>query len=522
MTHQRHTADREDQAEVIAFLADPSSYVDVGEVERFETHGNLVFLAGPDAWKIKRAIRFPYMDFSTLEKRAAACAREMDVNHRLAPELYLDRVPITRAGDGKLTFGGSGDIVEWAVHMRRFDQSALLSSIAAAGNIAADLAKAIADAVFDSHRAATRASPISGSAAQMEELVTSVGDRLAQSKVFAAEDVSRFSRDAHTQLIRTWSLLDARALHGCVRRCHGDLHLGNIVLWQGRPTLFDAIEFDEEIATTDTLYDLAFLLMDLDRYRQKRAANIVLNHYLWRSKDELDLQGLQALPLFLGLRASIRAMVTVDRAAQEDGMAAETDRDRATAYLHAAIEYLAPQPPQLIAVGGLSGTGKTTLATGLAPGFSPTPGAIHLRSDLERKALFGVEETTRLAAQSYSPETNKIVYELLCKKAHLALSAGQSVVVDAVYSEPDERSNIEAVARSLGVPFRGLWLTAKDVQQLVTRIAARRNDASDATPNLVADQQTWNTGALSQAWATIDAGAGPDETRRRALAALGC
>lgn len=319
MTHQRRTADRNDQAEVIAFLADPSSYVDVNQVERFETHGNLVFLAGSDAWKIKRAIRFSYMDFSTLEKRAAACAREMEVNHRLAPELYLGCVPITRTGDGTLAFGGSGDIVEWAVHMRRFDQSALLSSIASAADIAKDLAKAVADTVFDSHRAATLVSPISGSA-QLAQLVTSLGEVLARSQVFDAEDVSRFSRDAHGQLRRTQSLLDARALHGSVRRCHGDLHLGNIVLWQGRPTLFDAIEFNEEIATTDTLYDLAFLLMDLDRYRQKRAANIVLNRYLWRSKDELDLQGMQALPLFLGLRASIRAMVTIDRAAQEDSM----------------------------------------------------------------------------------------------------------------------------------------------------------------------------------------------------------
>jgi aminoglycoside phosphotransferase family enzyme len=340
MTQQRRTDDRNDQAEVIAFLADPSSYADVDQVERFETHGNLVFRAGSDAWKIKRAIRFSYMDFSTLEKRAAACAREMEVNHRLAPELYIGCVPITRAGDGRLSFAGSGDILEWAVHMRRFDQSALLSSIASAADITPDLANAVADTVFDSHRAATRASPISGSA-QMAKLVTSLGEALAGSQGFDAEDVNRFSRDAHGQLRRTQSLLNARALQGCVRRCHGDLHLGNIVLWQGRPTLFDAIEFDEKIATTDTLYDLAFLLMDLDSYRQKRAANIVLNRYLWRSKDELDLQGLQALPLFLGLRASIRAMVTVDRAAQEDSMTAEANRERAVAYLHAAVEYLA-------------------------------------------------------------------------------------------------------------------------------------------------------------------------------------
>src|SRR5581483_5953331 len=157
------------------------------------------------------------------------------------------------------------------------------------------------------------------------------------------------------QLHRCSAILDRRAGSGLVRRCHGDLHLGNIVLWQGRPVLFDAIEFDEAIATVDTLYDLAFLLMDLDWHRQRPAANVVLNRYLWRGGDDLALKGLAALPLLLACRAGVRAMVTAERAGQERPPVARRDRDKARAYLAAALGYLEPAPPRLVAVGGLSG-----------------------------------------------------------------------------------------------------------------------------------------------------------------------
>lgn len=519
MVNNTQQADLYDQADVVAFLADPSSYAGVCRVDRFETHGNLVFLAGSDAWKIKRAVRFPYMDFSTLEKRRVACEREIEVNRKLAPDLYLGCVPITRAAAGDLTFGGAGEVAEWAVHMRRFPQSALLSRVAAAAGIPPDLAKAVADAVFASHTKADRAHPRSAGN-EMGQLVASIGSGLARSKAFDAGDVARFARDAQGRLERSRAVLDARARHGCVRRCHGDLHLGNIVLWQGQPVLFDAIEFDESIATIDTLYDLAFLFMDLDRLGQRQAANVVLNRYLWCSRDDLDLQGLQALPLFLGLRAGVRAMVTADRAAQEGGQPARDDQDLARTYLAAALRYLRPRAPSLIAIGGLSGTGKTTLAAGLAPDLDPAPGAVHLRSDLERKLWFGVDETVRLPVQAYSPEANSTVYATLCRKARIALGAGHSVIVDAVHAREDERSAIEAVASGLGVPFRGLWLTASD-EKMAARVAARRGDASDATPQVVARQLTWDVGALSPAWAKLDAGGGREETIRRAMLDLG-
>jgi aminoglycoside phosphotransferase family enzyme/predicted kinase len=509
------------QREAIAFLSDPATHGGVkgntAPVECFETHGNLVFLAGSEAWKIKRAVRFPYMDFSTLEKRKAACLREVEINRRFAPELYLGAVPITRAAGGGLELGGTGEPIEWAVHMRRFGQEHLLSNIAASGGIGAELAKAIADEAYRSHQGADRATAVSG-AAPMEALVTSVSGTLTGLRVFPSEDVAAYQQRARAELQRCSPALDERARRGFVRRCHGDLHLANIVLWQGRPVFYDAIEFDEAIATIDTLYDLAFLLMDLDRCGHRHAANIILNHYLWRTNDDLDLQGLLALPLFLALRAGIRAMVTAERAAQESVEAAERDRDAARRYLHAALGYAAPASPRLVAVGGLSGTGKSTLGAALAAHIGCAPGAVHLRSDLERKTLFGVDETARLPSQTYTKEVSERVYGVLLGKARLALAAGHSVIVDAVYAAPHERQGIEAIATELAVPFRGLWLVAEP-DKLAARVGARRNDASDATREVVAMQLGWNVGVVSSAWARIDAGGTADETLARAFAA---
>ena len=203
-----------DQAEVIAFLGDASSYAGVSHVDRLETHGNLVFLAGAEAWKIKRAIRFPYMDFSTLEKRRAACEREIEVNRRFAPEICIGCVPITHA-DGRLAFDGRGETVEWAVHMRRFNQSALLGHIATTEGISADLAKTVGDIVFKSHHEAERAHSASG-AAPIAQLVSSLSKSF--SLVLDGEDVARFSQQAEAQLLRVAKLLDERAGGECVRR----------------------------------------------------------------------------------------------------------------------------------------------------------------------------------------------------------------------------------------------------------------------------------------------------------------
>jgi uncharacterized protein len=508
-----------DQDEVIDYLADPASYANVGRVERMETHGNLVFLAGDEAWKIKRAVRFPYMDFSTLEKRHAACEREVEINRRFAPQLYLGCVPISRMPSGKLAFGSGGRIVEWAVHMRRFEQSALLSSRAAKAGIAGDVATQLGDVVHDCHERAERAAPPSG-IAPIRNVATDVCHALAKSGLFDPEGIGRLQRDIDHHLERSAAVLDERARRGFVRRCHGDLHLANIVIWRGHPVLYDAIEFDEAIATIDTLYDLAFLLMDLDFCEQRPAANVVLNRYLWRGREDLDLKGLLALPLFLALRAGVRAMVSVDRATQEDDDARRQDIARACRYFKAALDYLEPAPPRLAAVGGLSGTGKTTLAAALAPRVGCAPGAVHLRTDLERKALAGVGEMERLPDSAYTREARMQVYRVLRDRARLALAAGHSVIIDAVFTEQGERSAFEAIAADLGVAFHGLWLETEPAI-LVSRVAERHNDASDATPETVRAQLQSEAGSLSPAWTVVDAGGTASATLRRSASALG-
>lgn len=518
MSGQARAPVAENQAEVIGFLSDPASHVRADGVECVETHGNFVFLAGPDAWKIKRDVRFPYMDFSTIEKRQAACEREVAINRRFSSGLYLGCVPITRSAGGTLAFAGDGDIIEWAVHMRRFEQSALLSSIATKGPIPDDLAKTLADIVFDSHTVAERG-PTSSGSTSIRTLVRSICTSLGTCEALDHGDVAHLSDGLNSQVDSTVNLLIRRANGGFVRRCHGDLHLANIVMLQDHPILYDAIEFDEAMATIDTLYDLAFLLMDLDRHGQRRAANIVLNRYLWRSGDNLDLEGLAALPLFLSLRAAIRAMVTLDRANQENAEAARRDLDRARGYLAAALEYVSRPAARLIAIGGFSGTGKTTLAATLAPSIGRSPGAVHLKSDLERKAMAGVGELERLPCSAYTRESGNRVYALLEEKARIVLSEGFPVVVDAVYASEDERRGIESVATALGVTFEGIWLTA-DRDVLIARVGARRNDASDATADVVDAQLQYEVGTMSSAWRAVDAGGAAAETLRLAASLL--
>lgn len=509
----------DEQAEVIAFLSDPCSWRPAPEkVDHIETHGAHVFLAGDRALKIKRAVCFAYMDFSTLERRRAVVAREVELNRCLAPSLYLGAVAITREPDGRLEIGGDGAPVEWAVAMRRFDGSALLAAMARRGPIDATVIKALAAAVLDAHRSAPQdlgRDVVGDNRALVVELTAGIRSAGGSALARQAADLGLLATRA---LDRVAAMLDARRRAGFVRRCHGDLHLANIVLLDGRPTLYDALEFDEALATIDTLYDLAFLLMDLDVRGHRLAANALLGHYVWLSGEDCDIEALGALPLFLALRAAVRAMVGLQRRAFASGTQPSTGDPGPEAYLSSALGYLAPPPPRLVAVGGLSGTGKSTLSALLAPRFGGAPGALHLRSDLERKALARAGETDRLPPEAYTREASAAVYDRLLRRARLALAAGHSVVVDAVFQEPAERQAVEAVARDLGVAFDGIWLAAP-AQTMLERIRDRRHDASDATPDVALAQLGRPSGAID--WSNIDAGGNAAATLAAAVLKLG-
>ena len=506
------------QTDVIAFLSSPAAYPShPQQVDRHETHGAIVFVAGPDAYKIKRAVRFSYMDFSTLDLRHKAVQREVEINRRFAPDLYLGVVPITRAANGALQIGGSGAAVEWALHMRRFEQSALLSTMVSGRALTPQLAARLADSVRLAHDSVPIVTRLDADV-RIGETAKRVADELSASGpgVFCGQERAFLDR-AMCQIDRARDCLRRRGEHGFVRHCHGDLHLNNIVLWQGMPTPFDALEFDDELATIDTLYDLAFLLMDLMHRQERTLANVVLNRYLWRAEPSLEIEGLVALSLFLGLRAGVRAMVCAQCANQQTPDARGGDIENARTYLAEALDALTPAAPRLIAVGGFSGTGKSTLAASLAPKLNPAPGALHVRSDLERKAMQGAAELERLPEQSYTMEANARVYNRIFEKARVALLAGHSVIVDAVFSKREERDAIEAVARAAGVTFDGLWLRAPP-EILLRRIALRTHDASDATVEVVDRQMRGETGPIS--WIEIEAGGSRDVTRSAALAVI--
>jgi aminoglycoside phosphotransferase family enzyme/predicted kinase len=461
--------------------------------------------------KIKRAVRYPYLDFSTLPLRRAGVERELAANRHFAPDLYIGVTPITREADGNLAVGGSGTPVEWALVMRRFPDGALLSEIVRRGPLGAPLVKALAGAVLEAHRTAapvrTRDEP-----AELRRIVDDViaGLDLCATEVGEPHPdlIGALRRAAHAVLGRTTVLAARRAIEGHVRRCHGDLHLGNVALVDGHPMLFDALEFDERLATTDTLYDLAFLVMDLDAAGHRGEANLLLALYLWLGSDDSDLDALALLPLFLALRALVRAMVGLQRRAAMS-VKATTAGSRASptpeGYLGDAVAWLAPPPPRLIAVGGLSGTGKSTVASALAPEVGAAPGALHLRSDLERKRLLGVGETDRLRPEAYTPGAGAAVYARLLDRARRALSAGHSVIVDAVFATEPNRDAAEALARNVGVAFTGVWLTAP-AEVAGARIEARKGDASDATPTVAAAQRDAGVGQVT--WRSVDTSAG--------------
>lgn len=475
-------------------------------VTRIDTHGASVFLDGKRALKIKRAVRFPFLDYSTLEKRKAACEEEIRINRPLAPQIYHRVVAITEEPDGSVQVGGSGRPIEYAVDMSRFDENMTLDHLAKAGPLDAKLVSAAADAIVASHAAATRAD---GEAwvSSIPALIDGNSNGLEAGGHFDAEDIEKLGKASHEAFLRVRPLLAERGLQGFVRRCHGDLHLANIVLIDDWPVLFDAIEFDAQMATVDVLYDLAFTLMDLLQHDQAGAANIVLNRYLAATPTD-NLDALSALPLFMSIRAAIRAQVALTRLkpphSDDPGIL-----DQARRYFDLARMLIHPPAPRLIAVGGLSGTGKTVLAHALAPVVAPPPGAVVLRSDLVRKQMFGVEDTHRLPPSAYTPEHAARVYDTLAQRARRVLAQGHSAIIDGVFAREDERDAIAALARERNAPLNGLFLVA-DLATRQMRIGSRRGDASDATQEVAALQEHYNIGHVG--WATIDASGTQEQT----------
>jgi aminoglycoside phosphotransferase family enzyme/predicted kinase len=504
----------ESQEPVFAFLADPAAHR--GEsVTRVDTHAAVLFLGRQRVLKVKRAVRFPFLDFSTVAKRKAACEAELEVNRPYAPGIYRRVVPITRDADGRLTLDGRGTPIEWAVEMARFDETRTLDHLADAERIDAALAEALGRTVAEAHARARPVEPapwIAAIFAYIDEHATAFAEN---PDVFPAVDVAALARDGRDAHQRIHSLLVERGQRGLIRRIHGDLHLGNIVLMNEQPVLFDAIEFSPLIASGDVLYDLAFLLMDLVERGLGVPANIVFNRYLLCTQRAEDLDALAALPFFLSMRAAIRAKVTAARLEQAEAEKQPEIRRNARKYFGRARRFLEPAPPMLIAVGGLSGTGKSVLARALAPRLAPQPGAVVLRTDVERKVLFGKAETESLPREAYDLAVTERVYDSIVEKARKVIATGHSAIVDAVFAKPQERAAVERAAAALNVPFQGLFLEAA-LETRIDRVGTRGRDASDADATIAQAQESYELGNLT--WPRVDASGTPAETLVRAEA----
>src|SRR5712692_9400697 len=508
--------DSECQEAVFALLADPATHGG-NTVKRIDTHAASVFLAGNRAWKVKRAVRFPFLDYSTLERRKSACAAELEVNRPFAPDIYLRVVPITREPDGRLALDGRGTPVEWAVEMRRFREDATLDRLADAGSIDARLADALGRAAAAAHAGAAAVEPAPWIKALADYIDEHVAAFAETPELFPPADSDALARASRTAYGRIHPLLVERGRRGLIRRIHGDLHLGNIVLIDGRPVLFDAIEFSPLIASGDVLYDLAFLLMDLTERGLGPAANIVLNRYLLEAARAEDLDALKALPFFLSMRAAIRAKVTAARLAQPATQDKAAIAASARRYFDWARRFIAPAPPALVAVGGLSGTGKSALARALAPELGPPPGAVVLRSDVERKALFGRREHEKLPDAAYAAMVTARVYATIIDKARRVVAAGHAAIVDAVFAQPGERRVVEQSAAILGVPFHGLFLEA-DIAVRLARVGSRGPDASYADAAVARQQESYDLRQID--WRRVDASGSPEQTLARARAAV--
>ncbi|TLG78845.1 bifunctional aminoglycoside phosphotransferase/ATP-binding protein [Methylocystis sp. B8] len=472
------------QDEVVRFLAS----LDGGAERIVTTHISIVALSKTHAYKLKKAVRFPYLDFSTPARRLDMCEREATLNKRFAPQLYLGSRRVTRESNRRLALDGAGEMVDAVVVMRRFADDDLFDQIAKDDRLTREMVESLARQIAKSHDDAAPDRTRGGAAAMrriLDETALSLHKAAAASAKRIDALVARLSQALDTKS----ALLDSRKAQGKVRRCHGDLTLRNICLFEGAPTLFDCLEFDDEIATIDVLYDVGFLLMDLWRVGAYDFSNVAFNRYL-DARDETD--GLPLLPFFMSLRAAIRAHVE----------ASQQNAERARLYFNLAETLLTPAKGAIIAIGGLSGSGKSSIAAVLAPHIGCPPGARVINSDRIRKRLFGVAPTERLPHEAYASTVSAKVYAEMFDVAARTAALGWPVIVDAVFDRPEDREAIQAAAEHARAPFLGVWLDL-DLAQRVARVDARVNDVSDATRDVLHAQMEKATGEIE--WLKIDA-----------------
>ncbi len=456
-----------------------------------ETPISAVFIGAETVWKLRKAVKLVFLDFTTLAERERTARREYALNAPGAPGMYRDVVAITRGAQG-LEIDGPGETVDWVVRMAPVPAGDFLDAVARGGGLTPALLDALADTVAAMHAGQTRSA---------QDPVASLARTLAGNHAsghhagLPGARLDAWHGRARAAFDRVAPWLAARGAEGFVRRAHGDLHLRNMCLWQGLPVAFDAIEFSEAMATIDLGYDLAFLLMDLEILAGRPAANRVLNRYVAVTGDAGLLVG---LPLFLSMRALVRAHVTCHGGGDW------------ACYLDYAEMALADYPQAVVGIGGLPGSGKSTLARLLAPGLGRPPGALVLRSDEIRKRRAGVAPETRLSKAAYTAAVSRAVKAELFAGVARAAQAGHAVIADMTFMDPRDRAALRTAAGK--ATCVGVWLEAP-LAVLEARVAARHGDASDADLGVL--REAARAGAGPGDWFVIDAASAQAEAALR-------
>ena len=484
MNDTTETARETDQAALAAALLDPAVYgLSAAEsVEKLETHISYVFLAGAHAYKIKKAVDLGFLNFKTLPSRRFYCEEELRLNRRFAPALYLAVVPITGTPE-RPVLGGDGPAIEWALKMRRFPQDALLDRLLARGALTPAHIDALAAATAELHDRSARASATDafGTPQAVLQPMRANFTALRANGAEPSADIDTLERWTLAQHAALEPVLHARKRDGFVRECHGDLHLRNIALIDGRITLFDCIEFDPQLRWIDVMSEIAFLVMDLYDHDRPVLARRFLNRYLEATGD---YAGLRLLRFYIAYRALVRAKIHCIRARQPALGDADRVRllDQYRGYVALAQAQTRPDAPRLIVTHGVSGSGKTTLTQPLLEAI----GAVRIRSDVERKRLQGLAPLARTASPvgggSYGADATERTYRRLLDFAGSAVDAGYSVIVDATFLKKAQRDMFRRDAEARGVPFVILDIVA-DPPTLRARIRERlaaKRDASEA------------------------------------------
>jgi aminoglycoside phosphotransferase family enzyme/predicted kinase len=473
----------------------------VEDLKLVQTHASYVFLTGNYAYKVKKNVNYGFLDYSSLTKRKFFLDEELRLNRKIAPELYLEVLPISQH-DSKFVLANSANIVEYALKMHAFPQENLFSNLLETDQLSGDYPSGT---LKDSLRVALR------------DRLTELGKVVAKfhQNADTNEYISKFGTAANIRVafaenyqqsqkyvgIQTREQLEAtkvytdyfftereyllkqRVKQGKIKECHGDLHLNNICLWHNQIQLFDRIEFNESFRFVDTMYDIAFIVMDLEARKKPDLANIFLNSYLEYTGD---WTGLLVLPLYLSRQAYVRAKVNSflldDTQVSEDKK--QQAKKSASQYYQLAYQYTQTQSGSLILMSGLSGSGKSTVARTIAQ----NKGAIHIRSDAVRKHLAGIPVDQSASDRLYTAAMTQKTYDRLLELGLILVQEGYTVILDAKYDRLSLRQPVITQAKEQNILLKIIYCTAPE-SVLRDRLNQRQNDISDATADLISTQQ---------------------------------